>query len=147
MGDVRIIWDPATARGDLNMVGGAIELGHDLETAVLISVFTDLAADPDDILLPGQAADPRGWWADSLTGDPIGTKLWQIFARTTSQDTLNWARDQVSKALTWMIADGVAAAVEVDAQYIARGALGLRITITEPSGRRTAFSYAWDQEK
>lgn len=147
MADLRIVWDPAAARGDLAMAGPALETGHDLETAVLVSIFTDLTADPGDILRPGDVADPRGWWADSLTGDAVGTRLWQAFGRPANQDTLNWARDQAEKALAWMVEDGVAASVAVETAWVARGALGLRITITEPGGRRTAYSYAWDQER
>ena len=49
MGDIRIVWDPATGTGDFNMFGAGLELGHDLQTASLISMFTDAQADPGDM--------------------------------------------------------------------------------------------------
>ena len=121
-------------------------LGSELESAVLISLFTDALADPEDQLPPGQANDRRGWWADSYETDPIGSKLWQVFWRQTTQDTLNWARDTVQKALQWMLDDNVASDLAIDLQFLGKGRMGMGIVITEPSGQRTAFSYAWQQE-
>ena len=146
MGDLRIVWDATTASGDLVLNGPSLETGNDLETAVLVSLFTDQVADDADLMPAGQAADPRGWWADTYTADPIGSKLWQGFWRQAGQETLNWASDQARKALQWMIDDGVAASIDVTAQAIGKGGLGLGIVITEPSGGRTPFSYAWNQE-
>jgi len=121
-------------------------LGSELESAVLISLFTDALADPEDQLPPGQANDRRGWWADSYETDPIGSKLWQVSWRQTTQDTLNWARDTVQKALQWMLDDNVASDLAIDLQFLGKGRMGMGIVITEPSGQRTAFSYAWQQE-
>ena len=50
MGDIHIVWDPATGTGDINMLGAGLELGHDLETAALISMHTDAQADPGAIV-------------------------------------------------------------------------------------------------
>jgi phage gp46-like protein len=146
VGDIRIVWDPATGTGDFAMLGAALALGNDLETAVLISLFTDQVSDPDDIMPEAQKADPRGWFADSYEDDQIGSKLWQALWRQTVPDTLNWARDTASKALQWMIDDGVASAIDVTPQFYGKGGLALTIVITEPNGKRTPFSYAWAQE-
>ena len=126
--------------------GGDLLTGDELQTAVLISLFTDQLADPDDVLPPGQAADPRGWWADTYEADQIGSRLWQVFWRVTNQDTLNWANDTATKALQWMIDDGVAASVNVSTQFLGKGQIGMQVVITEPSGKRTSFTYAWQQE-
>jgi phage gp46-like protein len=146
VGDARLVWDPLTQTADLVMSGPSIEIGNDLETAVLISLFTDHVAEDGDILLPSDAADPRGWWADSYEQDEIGSKLWQVFARQTVPDTLNWVQDTCSKALQWMIDDGVAASVSAIASLVARGAVGVQIVITEPTGKKNSFSYVWTQE-
>jgi phage gp46-like protein len=146
-GDIRIVWDPATGTGDFAMAGSALELGHELESAVLISLFTDQAADPEDLMPEAQRNDPRGWWADTYEApDKIGSKLWQAFWRQTTPDTLSWARDQASKALQWMIDDGLARAIEVRAQFQGKGGLALQIQITEPNGKVNPFSFAWQQE-
>jgi phage gp46-like protein len=146
MGDVRIVFDQTTFSGDFAMMGGDLEQGHELQTAVLISLFTDQTADPQDVLPPGQAADPRGWWADTYEGEQIGSRLWQVFWRIANQDTLNWINDTATKSLQWMIDDGVATAVTVSGQFLGKGKVGLSGVITEPSGKKTPFSYAWTQE-
>ncbi len=151
--DIRIAWDPVSGTGDFNMVGAGLELGRDLETAVLISLFTDAQADPGDIVYD---TDPRGFWADtyaaledpaltSLPADRIGSKLWQVFARPRNQDTLNWMRDEATKALDWMLTDGAASAIEVQPQFTSSGGVGAIVTITA-NGVPTVYDYAWSQE-
>lgn len=144
MGDIRLVWNPATGTADINMIGPSLELGNDLETAVLISFWSDQAADPGDILPVNTNNDPRGWWADAYTApDQIGSKLWQIFNRVRNQQTLNDARDFATKSLQWMIDDGVAAAVSVTPSFYGSAGIALVTTITEPSGAVTQFSYVW----
>ena len=146
MPDLALTWNPATGYADLSMAGPALATGDDLQTAALISLFTDQTASPDDALPASMSHDPRGWWADTYEADQIGSKLWQVFNRPTSQDTLNFARDAATQALQWMIEDGVASAVSVTPSWLGRGGLRLDIIITEPSGVATPFSFAWRQE-
>ncbi len=153
MGDIRIVWDPVTGTGDFAMLGPGLETGHDLETAVLISLFTDGQADPGDVVYDH---DPRGWWADTyavyedpaltpLPGDRIGSKLWQVFYRPRNQDTLNWLADEASKSLAWMLTDGVASAIDVQPLFTTSGGVGLIVTITA-AGMPTVYEYVWRQE-
>ena len=138
--------------GDFVMFGSALILGKDLETAVLISLFSEASADPGDIV---PDSDPRGWWADSYATledpaltplpDGIGSKIWQIFRMIRNQDTLNWLRDQCLKSLHWMIVDGVASSIAAEPVFTSNGGVGVTITITS-NGRPTVFSYAWAQE-
>lgn len=146
MSDLTLTWNPATGYADLSMIGPELATGGDLQTAVIISLFTDQTASPDDALPVSMSHDPRGWWADTYEADQIGSKLWQVFNRPTNQDTLNFARDAATQALQWMIDDGVAAAVSVTPSWLGRGGLRLDIIITEPSGVATPFSFAWRQE-
>jgi phage gp46-like protein len=153
MSDIRLVWDPLTGTADFNMIGAALELGHDLETAVLISLFTDGQADPGDIVYD---TDPRGWWADtyaafedpallSLPGDRIGSKIWQVFVRPRNQDTLNWLRDEASRSLSWMLSDGVASAIEVIPLFTGSGGVGLIINLTA-AGAPFRYAFDWSQE-
>src|SRR5690554_8095242 len=63
---------------DLDFDGQDLVLGDDMETAVIISLFTwarRAAEDPDPI--PG--GDQMGWWADETlepSGDFLGGKIW-----------------------------------------------------------------------
>ncbi len=170
MGDIRIVWDPTTGTGDLNMLGAGLELGHDLETASLISMFTDAQVDPGDIVFD---SDPHGCWIDTyaaledptlavIPDDRIGSKIYQAFARPRTQDTLNWLRDQIIQCHAWMITDGVASAVDAQPLFTGPGGIGAIVTIHAPglrsgqalgpSSRGTAngvpnlYSYAWSQE-
>jgi phage gp46-like protein len=153
MGDIRIVWDPTTGTGDLNILGSGLELGHDLETASLISMFTDAQSDPGDIAYD---TDPRGWWADTyaaledpaltaIPDDRIGSKIWQAFARPRTQDTLNWLRDEVIRCHGWMLIDGVASAVDATAFFTSSGGIGAIVTITA-NGVPNIYNYVWSQE-
>jgi phage gp46-like protein len=153
MGDIRIVWDPATGTGDLNMLGSGLVLGFDLETASLISMFTDAQSDPGDIVYD---TDPRGWWADTyaaledpaltaIPDDRIGCKIWQAFARPRTQDTLNWLRDEVIRCHGWMLTDGVASAVDATAFFTSSGGIGAVVTITA-NGLPNIYNYVWSQE-
>lgn len=146
-GDIRLVWDRATGTADIVMDGRSLEVGHDLETAVLVSLWTEQTADPGDILPVTTNADPRGWWGDAYNApDQIGSKLWQIFNRIRNQQTLNDAADFATKSLQWMIDDGVAAAVTVAPSFYGSAGVALVITITQPTGAVTQFSYAWGGE-
>jgi phage gp46-like protein len=153
-GDVRIIFDPTTGTGDFAMSGKDLMQGLELETAVLISLFTDARADPGDIV---RDDDPRGWWADTyaaledpslpvIANDRIGSKLWQVFYRPRNQATLNWMADQILIALNWMLIDGVASAVTAVPSFTGSGGVGALVTITA-NGVPTQYNYAWTQEK
>ncbi len=153
MGDIRIVWDPSTGTGDFAMAGAGLALGHDLQTASLISMFTDAQSDPGDIVFDN---DPHGWWADTyaaledpslpvIAGDRIGSKIYQAFARPRNQDTLNWLRDEVIRCHGWMITDGVASAVDAQTFFTATGGVGAVVTITA-NGTPSVFDYAWSQE-
>jgi phage gp46-like protein len=116
---IRLVWDAANGCADFAMSGAQLAVGNDLDTAVLISLFTNQVADPADLLPPGEGNDARGWWADFYQSDQIGSRLWQAFWRVHNQDTLNWARNTSSRALQWLIDDGVAASVVVTPSFTA----------------------------
>jgi phage gp46-like protein len=153
MADISIVWDPVTGTGDFAMSGSGLLLGNDLQTAVIISLFTDGQADPGDIVYD---TDPRGWWADTyaaledpaltpLPDDRTGSKLWQVFVRPRNQDTLNWLQDEVGKSLAWMLTDGVASSIEVQPLFTTSGGVGAIVTITA-NGVPTVYDFAWAQE-
>ena len=95
------------ARGGAEPGAGLVS-GRDIETAVLISIFTDAEADPDDVI-PDGTQDPRGWWADPT----MGSKLWLLQRAKHTPATLLTAIAYLKQALAWLTADGVAANVAV----------------------------------
>ena len=153
MGDIRIVFDPATGTGDFAMAGGGLETGMELETAVLISLFTDGLADPGDAVFE---TDPRGWWADTyaaqegptlpLNGpDRIGSKLWQVFNMPRNPNTLAWMADQILISLGWMKRDGLAQDITAMPRFTSSGGVGATIRIIRAAGP-VVYDYAWAQE-
>lgn len=143
--DVALVWDNETWQADLALRAGDLAADDTLQTAVVISLFTDRRARPDDVL-PQADADPRGWWADSLgaEGEQIGSRLWLLSREKQTPETVARAREYAEEALAWLVSDGVAAKVEVEVSIPRDGVLGLIIWITRPGGPdRQRFDYVW----
>lgn len=143
MADIAISWDPANSRGDWTMSGPVLATGNDIETAILISIFTDRMAQPDDVI-PDGTNDPRGWWADDDV--PIGSRMWLLQRAKQTTDTLQRAYDYLAEALQWMVDDGVAAGFDINVQWVRRGMLGASITAYSPTGTilsKGQYAWAW----
>lgn len=146
MGDVAIIWK--SMGGDVSLNGHDLETEDGLSTAVIISLFTDRRAADDDPL-PAGAPDLRGWWGDAfpdIDGDRIGSRLWLLSREKQTRQVINRAREYVLEALQWLLDDGVAASVVVDAFVVRMGVLGLSVSIDRPGGDRVnyKFEYLWE---
>lgn len=111
--------------------------GSDLATAILISLFTDATASSDDGPLPD--GDPRGWWGAA----DIGSKLWLRGREKQQPALLLTVRDDIRRALAWLIDDGVAADVAVETEFTRPGMLGARVTITRATGGVETLAVAW----
>lgn len=125
----RGLFDLPVRKGDL--------VGDDsLGTEVMVSLFTDVRAEKDE--LPPEYGDPRGWWADallSMQGDEqgVGSKLWLLRRQKQLEAVLVRAEVYARSALQWLIDEGLAGAVDVAAENPAQGVLGLRVSITRTS--------------
>ena len=113
MTTLKLTYDPDS--GDCDLTATASEYARDesLETAVLISLFSDARVDKAD--LPG-GGDRKGWWGDSFLDDDdesLGSKLWLLETRKNTAESERLARAWAEEALAWMVADGVASRVEV----------------------------------
>lgn len=148
-GDIWVLWDNVNTIGDWVMAAGDLQTGYDLQTACLVSLFTDKRATADFTPTDG-TADRRGWWADRYSDEPLGSNLWQLERAHKTRDTLGLAQRFASDALQWLVADGVAQAVVVDTQWLepAGGGtfLGIRVVITKPDGSMTKFTFGWAWE-
>lgn len=150
MADIAITWDTTNFRGDWTI--GAGDLGVDpggIESAVLVSLFTDRVASDDYTPPPGEPFDRRGWWGDTYEPSPIGSRLWQLnrSKKTDNNGLLLKARDYAREALQWLVDGGIAASVNVETWWLQPTALALRVTLVEPKvpGKNTfSFVWAWD---
>lgn len=144
MSDLKLVW---TGQGfDLALTENDLQRDDSLQTAVLVSLFSDRRARPDDAL-PGNDSDRRGWWGDTwpvVTGDQIGSRLWLLSREKDLPEVKRLARDYAGEALAWLIEDGLALAVDVSASVPRRGWLHLRIDITQRDGRHSTHDYEWE---
>ena len=105
MADISTIWN--STNGDWQLSGKSLASGKDLLTAVVISLFTDRQAEPDNPISDG-TDDLRGWWGDTGS-DRIGSRLWLLERSKRTQATLQLAQGYIAEALQWLIDDGVVA--------------------------------------
>lgn len=107
--------------GDIVFQGGQPEMDGGLWTAAYISLFTE-----------------RGWW-----GDPsIGSALHELEDRALTNQTRLDAIAEAKRALTWLVDQGIAQSVEIDAEIASARVLIIQATITQPNDPTpTEFRY------
>ena len=148
MSDVRTVFvNSRHIGGDWLLSGPTLASDDGLDTAVIISLFSDARARPGDTL-PSQD-DRRGWWGDAwpvTSGDVLGSRLWLLARSKQLQQSLNDARSFAEEALKWLVRDGIASAVTVDASIPRFEVLGLSVTISRPRGApvRYRFEVLWE---
>lgn len=133
---------------DLKIENGDLKADDGLETAVIISLFTDQRVEVDE--LPQGQKSRRGWWGDlfpDFDGDQIGSKLWLLDSGKQLTSELPRYQRFAKNSLDWLIQDGVASDISVVATYPKIGQLLLEIEITRPSGENTSFDFIWDGQK
>jgi phage gp46-like protein len=148
MSDIKIVWDVANGRGDWDMLAGDIATGDDLQTALLLSLFSDRQAAPDDEI-PDGSDDRRGWWGDDGIDDgtgPTGSRLWLLERRKSpTNKTLTDAYDYVVEAIQWLITAGVVASFDVTTQWVKPNMLGILVVAHHPDGTApSTFNWAWN---
>lgn len=140
MSDIATLWKADAGVGDWMAVTGDLLSGDELLTALLISLFSDAQAGRNDVI-PDGSGDPRGWWAG-----PIGSRIWLRSRSRQSAVVLALVKSDIADALAWLVADGVAAAVDVTTEWTRPGMLGAEVVIRRRDGRRAAlrFSSLWE---
>lgn len=129
MSDLRTVW--RDLGGDWLVAGPSLAEDDGLETAVVLSLFTDRVAAEGDAAVEPTAR--RGWWGDAypeVAGDQIGSRLWQLAREKQLPAVLARAELYAKEALQWLVDDGVASSVTVQAEVVRQGVLGLLVTIT-----------------
>jgi len=141
MSDIRTHW--IDLGGDWRLAGPSLAEDDGLETAIVISLFTDRVADGD----AGIAATARrGWWGDAYAdeaGDLIGSRLWLLAREKSTPEVVGRAELYAREALQWLVTDGVARSVEVTGEVLgqARQVLALAVTVTRSSKPVVQFRF------
>lgn len=148
LADLALVWSNATGDADLAMIDNDLASDRGLETAVLISLFTDRRAETDDKPPSGDERDRRGWWADQFAafqGDRIGSRLWLLDRSKRTNETALRAKEYALEALAWMLEDRVVASINVTVETTAR-ALLFAVELQRPGRDPVSFRFAskWD---
>jgi phage gp46-like protein len=128
---IALSWNPTAAGADIALTpAGAIAGDDGLTSCVILSLFLDARARPDDELPDSAGGDRRGWLGDAFAAtDRIGSRLWLLTRAKQTEETRRRAEDYAAEALAWLVEDGLATSVSVTAEWVAMGLLGLRCTI------------------
>lgn len=112
---------------DFALDQGDLAVDNGLETAVLISLFSDRESDDSN------AIDTHsGWWGDLTLdhhNDHIGSELWTLSRETLTPRTVIRAKAIVEDALQWLIDDAVADKVTVIVAISPQKQLDIRIVV------------------
>lgn len=149
MADIVLAWDSARGRADLVIEDGDLKMDGGLETEVILRLFCDRLAGPDDEI-PDGSDDRRGWWgdaplpgeADRTTPDLTGSKLWLRSRLLQLNETLRIVEDDAREALRPLREDLVVGAISVQASYPRLGMIELAIGLDQ-SGSKAEFAFAW----
>lgn len=107
---------------DWSLAGADVESERGLESAIILSIFTDRRAEADDVI-PDGTDDRRGWWADAhpeIEADMIGSRLWLLSREKEAVSAVLRAREYVQESLAWLIEDGAARRVDVRTGWVDR---------------------------
>lgn len=144
--DVQLVFDSDEMAADIALESGELLADNGLQTALLLALFCDARATPEELERAG-LDDPRGWWGDALgevEGDEYGSKLWLLAREKETPETLQRAREFCELALAFLVADGIAQSVSVAASWKARGVLSLVVEIQRPNLPRERFAFVWE---
>lgn len=117
-----------------------------LYNAVVISLFTDARAKPDDRLpdeprtgpVPANLyRDRRGWH-----GDPnIGSRRWLVYREKQVPEVLERLEEYDREALQWLITDKVVSSIDIIESFPAPGAVLSEIVLHRPSMPALTFRF------
>ncbi|HDV7160978.1 TPA: phage GP46 family protein [Yersinia enterocolitica] len=138
--DIKTIWEPDKLLGDWQTGGGGLLDGNDLETSILISLFTDRLARADDAI---DGDDRRGWWGDTESEYPIGSRLWLLRREKLTTKVALKAEDYANEALAWLLDDGVVTAISSNAQIVYPNRLNLIISYQQPAQTQASVKFSW----
>jgi phage gp46-like protein len=97
--------------GDITVLNGDLKIEEGLSTAVLISIFSDARVHEDELDDP---KENRGWWADQVSNEPIGSELWLLERASSTQENTLLGKSYIENALKWMLDDKIVDSIEVE---------------------------------
>lgn len=135
MSDVGLIWKDGRADILLNSDGNDLQVGQELKTAILVSMFTDARAAVADV--PNINSDRRGWWAANL-----GSLLWLLQRAKATLRNLEKGIEYIKNSLNWLLQKGIASKIEVTGQIQNLYKFTFQIKITKAENSK--YDYLWN---
>lgn len=130
---------------DLKIENGDLKADNGLETACLISLYSDRRVTKEE--LPGAETDQRGWFADRIAEpieDKIGSILWLYDRGKITEEAAVKIESGVRDSLQWLLDDGIAKALEVSSSVVESERVVTVVSIYKPDGDSIPFKFIWD---
>ena len=130
---------------DLVIENGDLKADNGLETAALITLYSDRIVTQDQ--LPPGLDSLRGWWADlvsEIQGDRIGSRLWTLERSKTLEATAIELESILEEAFDWMLDDGVAQEINVSTEIVDSEEIKGAVEIARPTGDNIPLKFLWD---
>lgn len=123
---------------------GDISTDQTLDTAILMSIYEEMRASEGEMPM---AKLRRGWIGNESTPDfEQGSKLWLFSQERLTGSVLAEIAPVVRNALQWLIDDGIAENVEVEAAAYQNGRVTVPVTLYRPgSPAETRYYELWDR--
>ena len=142
MSDAVLTIDSTTGFYDFSLdANGDIDTKDFFDTSILYSLFGERRASADEVV---EAPFRRGW----IGNDPDfenGSKLWLFEQARVTRENLNRIEDEAIKALSWLVTDGYAVAIDDVIVTISNGAIFLNLTIRRSRDKITReFFILWE---
>lgn len=137
-GDVRIFQSQTHDGGDINVVGGLVEMNGGLESAAYLSLF---GGNEDDT---GFAGAPLTWWGNLIEDRPERKyrsktqHLLQALPLTT--ENLVRLEDAALSDLDWFLSGNIASSVEVEARLVGLNRISFLVSI-RAEGLENTFEF------
>lgn len=111
---------------------GDIVTADFFDTAILMSIFCERRATPSEV---PESERRRGWIGNESTpGFEIGSKLWLYYQARVTRSILSGLESVIRAGLQWMVDDGIAESIEVNAE-LSGGKVVVDIPTKRPSSK------------
>ena len=128
--------------GNIELTENDVVVDNGLNTAVYISLFTDIRVDDNSLL--DDKADKRGYWGDVFDEKPMGSKLWLLAREKKLNAVLEKAKTYCVEALKWLIDDGIAKKITINTEAVDGNILGIEVIIQKPTDDILNFKYSYN---
>jgi len=139
--------DGADAFGGLGWsvirLSGADLAPDKIEDLIRLALSSDRRASGEDQIpdnLPvvlGPSSRRRGYWANA----EFGSRLWLLSRTALTRETIRDAEIYATEALEFLVADGLAASVNVTVERLMYGRIGMSIAVAAPDGSTVAVRF------